>query len=80
MSRIIIKQGLEKDLSKAVSKGTVGEPIFTTDTEKFLVTNGDKIGQIGPNDPDVVEHVKSLQSGKVDKVSDNGYQLAKYLN
>ena len=72
MAQIIVKNGLQKDLSKAMSEGTVGEPIFTTDTEKFFVTNGTKVVEIGTTDPDVMEHIKNLQDTKVDKVSGKG--------
>ena len=78
MAQIIVKNGLEKDLPKAMSKGTVGEPIFTTDTEKFFVTNGTKVVEIGATDPDVMEHIKTLQDTKVDKVSGKGLSTNDY--
>lgn len=78
MTKIIVKNGLEQNLQRAVSTSTTGEPIFTTDTEKFFVTNGDKVVQIGPTDPDVMEHIKTLQSGKVDKISGKGLSTNDY--
>lgn len=78
MAQIIVKKGLEKDIAKAVAKGSVGEPIFTTDTEKLYVLNGSKAVHIGATDPDVMEHIKLLQTGKVDKISGKGLSTNDY--